>query len=71
MTKLKELLGDLGDYWHLWPYARMQDQMPHFGETTNFDHIKRPYFMTHEKINPNRIVPNGPLVDSNQPPVRG
>ncbi|MEI9895063.1 MAG: hypothetical protein WDN28_14540 [Chthoniobacter sp.] len=29
----------------------------------NFDHIKRHYYMTHEEINPTRIVPIGPALD--------
>jgi putative glutathione S-transferase len=29
----------------------------------NFDHIKRHYYMTHDQINPNRIVPKGPAMD--------
>jgi putative glutathione S-transferase len=29
----------------------------------NFDHIKRHYYMTHEDINPTRIVPLGPDQD--------
>jgi glutathionyl-hydroquinone reductase len=32
-------------------------------ETVNFDHIKRHYYMTHDQINPSRIVPIGPKVD--------
>ncbi len=34
-----------------------------FRETTNFDHIKRHYYMTHSHINPSRIVPEGPKLD--------
>ena len=59
-----------GDYRRLWPYARMQHQMPHFGETTNFDQIKPHDFMTYDQINPNGMLPKGPLVDSNQPAAR-
>jgi putative glutathione S-transferase len=29
----------------------------------NFDHIKRHYYMTHDHINPTRIVPKGPIID--------
>ena len=40
---------------------------PAFRETTNFDHIKRHYFMTHPHLNPSRIVPDGPLLDWEAP----
>jgi glutathionyl-hydroquinone reductase len=33
----------------------------------NEDHIKRHYYMTHDQINPTRIVPKGPLVDWSEP----
>ena len=59
----------LVDYPNLWAYARDLYQRPGFGETVNFDHIKRHYYMTHPTINPNRIVPKGPLVDWNLPSV--
>jgi putative glutathione S-transferase len=55
------------DYAHLWPYARDLFQQPGFGETVNFDHIKRHYYMTHEHLNPSRIVPVGPIVDWHAP----
>jgi putative glutathione S-transferase len=38
-------------------------QQPGVAETVNFDHIKRHYYMTHEEINPTRIVPLGPELD--------
>jgi glutathionyl-hydroquinone reductase len=44
----------------LWAYARDLYQTPGFGETVDFDHIKRHYYATHEAINPTRIVPRGP-----------
>ncbi|MQA25715.1 MAG: glutathione S-transferase family protein [Micromonosporaceae bacterium] len=44
----------------LWAYARDLYQTPGFGETVDFDQIKRHYYATHEKINPARIVPLGP-----------
>ena len=30
--------------------------------TTNFEHIKRHYYFSHEHINPNRIIPIGPKI---------
>jgi putative glutathione S-transferase len=56
-------LRRLVDYPSLWGYARDLYQRPGFGDTTSFDHIKRHYYMTHEQLNPTRIVPKGPVVD--------
>jgi putative glutathione S-transferase len=53
----------LVDYPNLWPYARDLYQHPGFGDTTNLDHIKRHYYMTHPALNPTRIVPDGPALD--------
>jgi len=44
----------------LWAYARDLFQTPGFGDTIDFDHIKRHYYMVHTDINPTRIVPAGP-----------
>ena len=44
----------------LWAYARDLFQTPGFGDTVDFDHIKRHYYCTHDRINPTRIVPTGP-----------
>jgi putative glutathione S-transferase len=44
----------------LWGYARDLYQTPGFGETVDFDQIKRHYYATHERLNPSRIVPLGP-----------
>jgi putative glutathione S-transferase len=44
----------------LWEYARRLFQTPGFGETVDFDHIKRHYYGTHAMINPSGIVPAGP-----------
>jgi putative glutathione S-transferase len=44
----------------LWAYARDLFQTPGFGDTVDFDHIKRHYYATHDRINPTRIVPVGP-----------
>ncbi|HXT16383.1 MAG TPA: glutathione S-transferase family protein [Gemmatimonadaceae bacterium] len=59
------------DYPNLWDYARFLYQQPGFRETVNFDHIKRHYYMTHDQINPNRIVPKGPVVDWSASTRRG
>ena len=44
----------------LWAYARDLYQTPGFGDTVNFDHIKRHYYHVHTGINPTGIVPLGP-----------
>jgi len=60
-------LRRLVDYPNLWGYARDLYQRPGFGDTVDFDHIKRHYYMTHTHLNPSRIVPRGPVVDWNAP----
>ncbi len=44
----------------LWAYARDLFQTPGFGDTIDFDHIKRHYYLVHADINPTGIVPAGP-----------
>jgi putative glutathione S-transferase len=44
----------------LWAYTRDLFQTPGFGDTVDFDHIKRHYYYVHHEINPSRIVPLGP-----------
>jgi putative glutathione S-transferase len=44
----------------LWAYARDLFQTPGFGDTTDFDHIKRHYYEVHREVNPSGIVPKGP-----------
>lgn len=63
-------LRRLIDYPNLWGYARDIYQYQGIGDTVNFDHIKRHYYMTHELLNPTRIVPVGPLVDWSLPHQR-
>ena len=51
------------DYHNLQGYLTDLYQHDGIAETVNFDHIKRHYYLTHEKINPSRIVPIGPTLD--------
>ncbi|KAL0638594.1 S-glutathionyl-(chloro)hydroquinone reductase [Maublancomyces gigas] len=37
--------------------------IPAFGETTNFEHIKKHYTKSHTQINPHGVTPVGPLPD--------
>ncbi|MGA8257631.1 MAG: glutathione S-transferase C-terminal domain-containing protein [Nocardioides sp.] len=45
---------------NLWGYARDLYQTPGFGETIDFDQIKRHYYVVHTDVNPSGIVPLGP-----------
>jgi glutathionyl-hydroquinone reductase len=55
------------DYPNLYGYLKDLYQIPGIAETVNFDHIKRHYYMTHDDINPTRIVPIGPAQDLTSP----
>ena len=44
----------------LWAYARDLFQTPGFGDTIDFDHVKRHYYVVHTDLNPTHIVPVGP-----------
>lgn len=52
----------------LWAYARDLFQTPGFGETVDFDQIKRHYYATHLNLNPTGIVPVGPAAAGWQTP---
>ncbi|MDO5743335.1 MAG: glutathione S-transferase C-terminal domain-containing protein [Micrococcaceae bacterium] len=45
---------------NLWGYARDLFMLPGFGDTVDFEQIKKHYYMVHRDINPTRIVPVGP-----------
>lgn len=51
------------DFPNLSRHLKESYHWPGVAETVNFDHIKRHYYMTHEELNPNRIVPVGPVMD--------
>ncbi|NJR51324.1 MAG: glutathione S-transferase family protein [Leptolyngbyaceae cyanobacterium CSU_1_3] len=51
------------DYPNLWNYLRDIYQYPGIQETCNLDHIKRGYHISMTQINPNRIVPKGPILN--------
>ncbi len=57
----------ISDYPNLWGYLKDLYQQPGVAETVNFDHIKQHYYMSHESVNPTRIVPIGPEMDLNEP----
>lgn len=53
----------LKDYPNLWGYARDLYQQPGFGETTDFDAIKKHYHLCCLATNPHKILPVGPELD--------
>ena len=55
----------IADYRNLFGYLKDLYQYDGIADTVNFDHIKRHYYMTHDQINPSRIVPLGPEQDLN------
>jgi putative glutathione S-transferase len=44
----------------LWGYARDLFQQPAFGDNTDFDQIKRHYYVVQSDVNPSQIIPQGP-----------
>jgi len=59
------------DYEHLWPYARDLYATPGVAETVRFEDIRRHYYMTHDSVNPSRIVAVRPDEDWDAPHGRG
>ncbi|OKH28441.1 glutathione S-transferase family protein [Chroogloeocystis siderophila] len=51
------------DYSNLWNYLKDLYQRPEFKATCNLNHTKRGYYVSMTEINPNRIVPKGPIID--------
>jgi glutathionyl-hydroquinone reductase len=60
-------LRRIEDYSSLSGYLRELYQVPGVAETVDFNHIKRHYYISHQHINPSRIVPVGPLLDFTGP----
>lgn len=58
------------DYPNLHGYMLDLYQQPDIAETVNMDHIKRHYYVTHDDINPTRIVPIGPELNLREVPAR-
>ncbi|GAB4231880.1 MAG: glutathione S-transferase family protein [Elainellaceae cyanobacterium] len=55
------------DYPNLWNYLKDLYQRPEFKATCNLDHIKRGYYRSMTEINPNQIVPKGPILNFDEP----
>ncbi len=60
-------LRRIADYPNLSGYLKDLYQTDGIADTVNFDHIKRHYYVTHDDINPTRIVPLGPDQDLRTP----
>ena len=63
-------LRRLVDYPNLWRHTRELYQWPGVAATVDFDHIKQHYYRSHPTINPNGIVPVGPVLDLMEPAGR-
>ena len=55
------------EYPNLWNYTKEIYQFPGVAETVNLDHITRHYYMSHDDVNPKRLVPSGPDIDFSEP----
>ncbi len=64
-------LRRLADYPNLWGYVRELYQWPGVAATLNLRHIKEHYYRSHATINPNGIVPLGPVLTLSDPHGRG
>ena len=64
-------LRRLVDYPHLWGFTRELYQWPRVAGTVSLRHIKEHYYRSHHTINPNGIVPAGPVLDLDRPHGRG
>jgi putative glutathione S-transferase len=60
-------LRRIEDYPNLSGYLRDLYQWPGVAATVNMQHIKNHYYQSHRTINPNGIVPLGPLLDFTRP----
>ncbi|MGY3297950.1 putative glutathione S-transferase [Pseudomonas sp. TE6288] len=60
-------LRRLSDYPNLSNWLRELYQWPGVADTVNMEHIQKHYYMSHKTINPNGIVPKGPLQDFGLP----
>ena len=60
VTHFKCNLKRIKDYKNLSRYTKSLYELEAVKKTTNFDHIKRHYYYSHEMLNPQRIIPLGP-----------
>ncbi len=71
VTHFKTNLRRIVDYSNIWGFTRDVYQLPGVAETVNMAHIKSHYFESHTHINPFGIVPDGPLLNFDEPHGRG
>ncbi|MGO1259624.1 MAG: glutathione S-transferase family protein [Brachybacterium sp.] len=48
---------------NLWNYTKDLFTTPGFGDTVDFEQIKRHYYFVHEDLNPTQVVPLGPALE--------
>ena len=60
-------LRRIADFTNLSGYVRDLYQQPGIADTVNMEHIKNHYYVSHETINPSRVVPVGPHTDFSLP----
>ncbi len=60
-------LRRLRDYPSLWGFVRDVFQLPGIAETVSLEQIKQHYFRSHDRLNPSRIIPEGPIFDLHEP----
>lgn len=60
-------LRRIADYPNLWNYLKDLYQMPAIQQTCHLDHIKLHYYQSHPGVNPTGIVPQGPIIDFDEP----
>ena len=61
VTHFKCNIKRIIDYKNLYRYVRDLMKIPAIKETFHLEHIKRHYYYSHYQINPNRIIPKGPV----------
>lgn len=60
-------LRKISDYPNLSNYLRELYQYPGIADTFNLELTKKHYYMSHDSVNPTRIIPLGPEIDLNAP----
>jgi len=60
-THFKCNIKQIRDYPNLAALTRRIYEMDGVEETVNFDHIRNHYYQSHERVNPNALVPAGPV----------
>lgn len=63
-------LKRLVDYPNLWGYCRDLYQQPGVQEWCSIDHVKQIYYRGLPELNPNRIMPQGPIIQFDAPHQR-